>query len=360
MSATNETILYINLNKLEQNFNYLKAKLNPKTKIIGVVKAFAYGHGDIEISKKLEKLGVSYLWVSDFEEGLNLRKSGIKTKIIVANPGLKSYKGIIKNKIDVILYNHKLLDLYCSNKNKVTIHIKFNTGMNRYGFDGNEVESIAAKIQKNTHLSLGSICSHLASSEDTNNINLTLKQIENFKSISKRFELLLGKNIDKHILNTHGLLNFPKHQLNAVRLGIGLYGSTTNENLIQISFLTSVITQIRHLEKGDSTGYRNSFIANKKMKIAIIPIGYADGINRQLSNTIGSVFINNYECNIIGEISMDSFAVNITKCKAKEGDIVEIFSDQLTVSQIAKKINTIPYEVYSTLNRRIKRIYSDS
>ena len=360
MSAANETILHIDLNKLEQNFNYLKAKLNPKTKIIGVVKAFAYGHGDVKISKKLEQLGVYALWVSDFEEGLILRKSGIKTKIMVANPGIKSYSKIIKYKLDVVLYNHKLLDLYCSNKNEVGVHIKFNTGMNRYGFNPNEVESIISKIQHNTHLNLDSICSHLAASDDKNKTDFTLNQIENFKSISQKFELLLGRKIDKHLLNSHGVLNFTDYQMDSVRLGIGLYGSTSDVNLKQISCLTSVITQIRDLERGDSVGYGTSFIAKEKMKIGIIPVGYADGMNRQLSNAIGSVFINNYKCPIIGKISMDSFAIDITKCKANEGDLVEIFGDQLTVSEIVKKINTIPYEIYSTLNRRIKRVYSDS
>ena len=360
MSAANETILHIDLNKLEQNFNYLKAKLKPETKIIGVVKAFAYGHGDVEVSKKLEKLGVYALWVSNYEEGVSLRKSGVKTKIIISNPVIKSYSGIIKYKLDVVLYNYTLLDFYCSNKNDISIHIKFNTGMNRYGFNANEVETIASKIQNNTHLNLDSICSHLAVSDNIQKKDYTLKQIESFKSISQKFELLLNKKINKHLLNSHGVLNFTDYQMNSVRLGIGLYGSTSDSALKQISCFYSSITQIRDLERGEPVGYGGSFIAEKNMKIAIVPVGYADGINRRFGNTIGSVFINNYECNIIGEISMNSFVIDITKCKVIEGDLVELFGDQMTVSKIAKKINTIPYEIYSTLNRRIKRVYSDS
>ena len=361
MTSANETILHINLNKLEKNLNYLKSKLNPQTKIIAVVKAFAYGHGDLEVSKKLEQLGVYALWVSDFEEGLILRKSGIKTKIIVANPGLKSYTEIVKYKLDVVLYNHKLLDLYCSKKNKINIHIKFNTGMNRYGFNENDIKHIISKTKKNPHLNLASICSHLAASDNKNKIHYTIKQIENFKLISKKIELLLGGKINKHILNSHGVLNFPEFEMDSVRLGIGLYGSTSDVNLKQISSLSSIITQIRLLEKGDYIGYEASFIAKEKMKVAIVPVGYADGLNRQFSNATGSVFVNNYECPIIGKISMDSFVIDITACKTiKEGDLVEIFGESITVSEIAKKINTIPYEIYSTLNRRIKRIYFDS
>ena len=359
MSILNETILYVDLNKLEQNFIFLKKKLTPKTKIIGVVKAFAYGHGDISISKKLEELGVDALWVSDFEEGIILRKSGITIKIIVANPGIKSYQKIIQYNLDVIIYNQRLLDLYCLNKKSVNIHVKFNTGMNRYGFHKNEIDLIISKIKKNPHLNLLSICSHLSASNNKTKNKHTLKQIKNFNSISKKFHLLLGEKTERHLLNSHGLLNFPEYQMDGVRLGIGLYGSAS-KSLTPISSLYTVITQIRDLKKGGSIGYGNSYIANKKMTVAIIPLGYADGLNRNLSNNIGSVFINNIECVIIGEISMDSFAADITSANAKEGDIVEVFGNQLTVSEIAKKINTIPYEIYSTLNRRIKRIYSDS
>lgn len=359
MTSANETILHIDLTKLEKNFNYLKNLLNPKTKIIAVVKAFAYGHGDIEISKKLESLGIYALWVSDFEEGVILRKSGIKTKIIIANPGLKSYTEIIKYKLDVVLYNKPLLNLYCSNKTPVNIHIKFNTGMNRYGFNDHDIEYIVSKITNNNHLNLSSICSHLSAAEDKVKINITLKQIEKFKLISEQFERLLGDKVNKHLLNSYGVLNFAKYQMDSVRLGIGLYGSTTDINLKQISTLTSVVAQIRSVKKGDSIGYGNSFIAKENMKIAIIPIGYADGINRQLSNNVGSVFINEYECPIVGEISMDSLVINVTKHQVQEGELVEIFGNQLSVSEISKKLNTIPYEIYSILNRRIKRIYSN-
>tara|TARA_Y100000739_G_C20444773_1_gene389504 strand:+ start:20 stop:463 length:444 start_codon:yes stop_codon:yes gene_type:complete len=147
--------------------------------------------------------------------------------------------------------------------------------------------------------------------------------------------------------------------MQAVRIGIGLYGSTNDENLKQISSLISVISQTRNLNRGEYVGYGTTFVAKEKITIGIIPVGYADGINRQLSNNNGSVFVNNCKCPIIGKISMDSFAIDITKCNAKERDAVEIFGMNLTVSEISKKINTIPYEIYSTLNKRIKRVYSD-
>ncbi len=359
MKTSNETILSIDLKKLEHNFNYFKSKINSTTKIIAVVKAFAYGHGDIKISNKLEKLGVYALWVTDFEEGVILRKSGVKGKIIVANPGIKSYEKIIKYRLDVVLYNKKLLNLYSSRKNKVNIHVKFNTGMNRYGFEEKEINLIVTQVQKNTHLKLISICSHLASSDKKTQNNFTEKQCEKFKRISIKFNSIIKKDIPRHILNSHGVINFPEYQMDMVRLGIGLYGSANDTNLTPISTLKSIITQQRAIRKGDVVGYGESFIAKKNMQIAMVPVGYADGLNRQLSNGVGSVIINKKLCPIIGKISMGNFIADITGIIAKEGDPVEIFGENLSVTSIANKINTIPYEIYSTLNRRLKRIYSD-
>mgnify|MGYP001247548130 FL=1 len=359
MNYASETILHIDLSVLEKNLNYFKKNLNPNTKIIAVVKAFAYGHGDIEISKKLEALGVYALWVSDFEEGVMLRKSGIKIKIIVANPGLKSYNQIIKNNLDVVLYNYKLLNLYCTNKDRTNVHIKFDTGMNRYGFCKNDLPNIIAKLNKNRHLKLNSICSHLAASEDKSKKKETLDQIKLFKLIGTEFDSILGKTVCKHILNSNGVINFNDYQMDGVRIGIGLYGAAKHKELRQISTLTSVITQIKKLNKGEKIGYSFSFTANKDMLIAVIPVGYADGLNRRLSNMNGHIYINNSNCRIIGKISMDSCMVDVSDVKANEGDQVEIFGANLSVFEIAEKTNTIPYEIYSTLNRRIKRVYKN-
>ena len=355
MNTSNETILYVDLNKLEANYNYFKKKIKSSTKVIAVVKAYAYGHGDINISKKLESLGVYALWVTDFEEGVILRKSGIKTKIIVANSGNKSHNEIIENNLDVVIYNKKLLELYIKKERLVNIHIKFNTGMNRYGFSENEISYIAKKILKHKHINLVSICSHLASSERKNKFSNT--QCIKFNKICESFFLLVGEKFPRHILNSNGIINFPKYQMEMVRIGIGLYGCASDAKLQPISTLKSVITQVRKIKKGEAVGYGESFVAKKNMTIAIVPVGYADGLNRKLSNGLGTVMINNQLCPIIGKISMDNFAVDISKVQSKEGDIVEIFGKNLSVQSIAKKIETIPYEVFSTLNRRLKRIY---
>ena len=352
-----ETILTVDLEKLAKNFIYLKSLIAPKTKIIGVVKAFGYGHGDLEIAKKLEKLGVYALWVTDFEEAINLRKGGIKTKIIVANPGSKSYNEIIKYKIDVIIYNYKMLQLYILNKKPVNVHIKFNTGMNRYGFDKEDIPALASLIKNNPHLNILSTCSHLSDAENEVSKKFAKKQIDLFKEISSKFNNLIEKKTLSHILNTYGVLNHSLDCLDAVRIGIGLYGCTKNKFLSPIATLNSIVTQTRKVNRGERVGYGNSFVCEKNMRIAVVPIGYADGLNRRLSNKVGNIVLNNNNCPIIGKISMGTLTIDITNVNASEGDVVEVFGINNSILSIANSISTIPYEILSCLNRRIKRVY---
>ena len=360
MHSFHETILEVDLIKLENNFNFLASKLKENCEIIAVVKAFGYGHGDIEISKKLEQLGVYALWVADFEEGIRLREAGVRTKIIIANPGWKSYNEIIKYNLEVVIHNCRLLDFYISKGKDVNVHLKFNTGMNRYGFDKKELNSVIHRLKHNSNLHVQTICSHLSSADDTAKLEVSRNQINLFNTISKNLEDNLNNNIKKHILNSNGFMNFPESQMNMVRLGISLYGGYNNANLQQISKLKSVVSQNRDIEKGEGVGYSSDFIAKKRMNISVIPVGYADGLNRKLGNSIGSVIIKGVKCPIIGNICMDSFIVDTSEVNCKEGDEVVIFGPKNTILSLSKKIGTIPYEIYSTLNRRIKRVYIDN
>lgn len=357
MHKSNETILEVNLSKLESNFNYLKSKLNSSTEIIAVIKAFAYGHGDVMIAKKLESLGVKKFWMADFEEGISLRKNGINSEIIIANPGTKSFEDIIENNLEVVIHNLRLLRFYGSKKINTSIHVKFNTGMNRYGFDREEMEEVITFLKDNSQLKVKSVCTHLSSADDLSKANITKKQISLFEEISNSFEKKLNLNVKKHLLNSNGLLHFPNKQFDYVRLGISLFGSFKNENLHQVSKLKSVISQNRNIKKGSSVGYSAEFIAPKNMNVSVVPVGYADGFNRRLGSGVGSVFVNNVECPIIGKICMDSFIIDTSNTNCKEGDEVEIFGGNNSILKLAEKINTIPYEIYSTLNRRIKRVY---
>jgi len=358
MKIIHETILEVDLNKLANNFNYLKSKLKQDTKIIAVVKAYAYGHGDIAIASYLEELGAHALWVADFEEGTRIRKSGIKIPIIIANPGTKSTQQIIDNNLDVVIYNSELLHLYGNLDKEISIHIKFDTGMNRYGFDSSELDGLLANLQKYPKLKIQSICSHLAASDNSTEDSFTNTQFQVFEKISSSFSKGINQLIYRHILNTNGVLRFPNKEYEMVRLGIGLYGVGNDDNLQHVSTLKSVISQVRIIKKGSKVGYDASFIAKEDMRIGVIPFGYADGLNRKLSAKKGVIVVQNIGCPIIGKISMDSCMINLKGTTAKTGDEVVIFGKENTISSIANKLSTIPYEIFSSLNRRIKRIYS--
>ena len=357
MKIIHETILEVNLNKLANNFNYLKSKLKSDTKIIAVVKAYAYGHGDIAIASYLEKLGAHALWVADFEEGTRLRKSGIKIPIIIANPGTKSIQQIIDNNLDVVIYGSELLHLYGKIDKEFRIHIKFDTGMNRYGFMSSEVDELIANLKKYPKLKIQSICSHLAASDNSAEDSFTNTQFQVFEKVSSSFSKGLNQLIDRHILNTNGILRFPEKEYEMVRLGIGLYGLNNNTNLQQVSTLKSVIAQVRSIKEGKKVGYDASFLAKEDMIIGVVPFGYADGLNRKLSTKNGVLIVQNIACPIIGKISMDSCMINLKGTTAKVGDEVVVFGEKNTISSIANKLSTIPYEIFSTLSRRIKRVY---
>lgn len=351
-----ETVLHINLKQLKDNLNFFKKKLKKSTEIIAIIKASAYGLGDVKIARFLESIKIKNFWVADFEEGITLRKSGITGSIIVANPGVKSISKIRDFNLEPVIFNQKLLNLYSTNKHEFNIHLKFNTGMNRYGFSCNEIKKITGTLKKSENLTVKSICSHLTSSDNHNEKNSTLNQIKLFNKITDKMSSGLKYPIKRHILNTNGILNYSEHQLEMVRIGIGLFGLNQQPELKEITKLTTSIAQIREINKGESVGYNNSFIANKKMLIAIVPVGYADGFNRKLGGK-GFVLINKVKCPVIGQVSMDSFITDVSFANANEGDEVTIFGPNLTIHNLANMLDTIPYEILATINKRIKRIY---
>ncbi len=357
MSNNHETILYVNLKTLEDNYNYLKNTYCKQNKIIAVVKAYAYGLGDIEIAKKLESLDVDGFWVADFEEGVRLRKHGIVKPIMVANPGFKSRSMVLKHDLEPIIYNQRLLDLYCTDQTPVKIHLKFNTGMNRYGFDVDELNDVIKIVQSYSHLTVRSICSHLSSSNDPAMDIFSKQQLSQLETINNRLKEAFGYSFPKHILNSNGVLRMKSNSSDWVRLGIGLFGGVKHDGLSPIFTLKSVVNQIREVQAGNSIGYQHSFTAICPMKIAVIPVGYADGLNRTLGHSKGYVIINHLPCPILGEISMDSMVVDVSNVNAKEGDEVIIFSTEHSVVELSSKVGTIPYEIMATLNRRIKRVY---
>lgn len=363
---THETVFEINLNAISHNLNYFRSKLNTNTKLMIMVKAFSYGSGGFEIAKLLEYHKVDYLGVAFADEGIALRNAGIKMPIMVLNPEKTSFPSLISYHLEPEIYSIKGLNAFLkitANKNlkQYPIHIKLDTGMHRLGFEKKDMVLLIQTLKNTPSVKVKSIFSHLASSDNLKDIAFTYSQITLFESLSSALITELKINPLRHILNTSGIRNFTNAQFDMVRLGIGLYGVSYSteeaKNLENVGTLKSIISQIKTIQKGDSVGYNRRFIAKKTTKSATIPIGYADGIPRAWGNSIGSILINNKEAPILGDICMDMLMVDVTHIDCKEGDTVIIFGKNPSVSHMAKKLNTIPYEILTSVSQRVKRIF---
>ena len=352
MKANYESVLHVNLNLLESNFKFFKKKLDNKTKIIAVVKAFAYGHGDIRICKKLEKLNVNYFWVADFEEAIRVRRNNISTPIIVANPGYNNYNLFVKYNLEPLIFNFKSLHYFNQNK-IINYHIKFNTGMNRFGFDTDQKEKIISYLNKNKNINVKTICSHLA---DSTNKSFTRCQINNFDFICDYFTKNYNGKIERHLFNSKAAINF-KNKYELVRLGIGLYGANSDKGLCQISTMTSIISQVKKINKGEFVGYGLNYCSKENIRIGIVPFGYADGIYSKKNNDDCYVYINGKKHKIIGDISMDSLIIDLEDSKVEIGEKVILFDSKHSIEKVAKSNNSSAYEILSKLNRRIRRKY---
>lgn len=366
MPKAQETVLEINLNDLEHNFNYLKSKLTSSTKFLAVVKAFAYGSDAEQIAKHLQKLHVDYFAVAYTNEGVALRDAGITTPILVLHPQPVNFNTLIDRCLEPSLYNAKVLNQFievASSKNQTNypIHIKFNTGLNRLGFWENDVDFIVSKLETEPAVKVASLFSHLAASEDKNEENFTKNQIQSFKLISTEFIKKIGYKVMLHLCNTSGVLNYPEAHLDMVRCGIGLYGfgnsQKENKNLKPITTLKSIISQIHMIEKGETVGYNRAYLSKGFEKTATIPIGHADGIGRQYGNGNGYVTINGEKVEIIGNVCMDMIMVNITNIECKEGDEVIIFNNIATAENLAATTRSISYELITSISQRVKRLF---
>lgn len=358
------TVLEIDGNALVHNLHYFKQKLLSKTKIVAVVKAFGYGSNGVQIAKLLEN-SVAYFAVAYTHEGIALREADIKTPILVVHPQIPNLQSIIDYNLEPNLYNFKILNAFLKLAIKIPlinfpVHLKFNTGLNRLGFCHANIPKISTLLKETTHLKVHSLFSHLAASEDLEEEDFTKNQIDDFETIAKQFFKYLGEKPMIHILNTSGVINYPKAQFDMVRIGIGLYGFGNNEKetaqLKNTHNLKSIISQIHFIAPGKTVGYNRSFITKKRTKTATIPIGHADGLSRKLGNKKGHVRINNQKAKIIGNVCMDMIMVDITKIDCKEGDEVIIFNTQKMIQNIADISETIPYETLTAISQRVKKI----
>jgi alanine racemase len=361
-----ETVLEINLNAISHNLNFFKSKLAPKTKLMVMVKAFGYGNGGFEIAKLLEHHKVDYLGVAFTDEGISLKSAGINLPIMVLNPETTSFSAIIQNQLEPEIYSIKGLKAFlkiAEHKNlyQFPIHIKLDTGMHRLGFEANNLDELIATLHGNENVKVKSILSHMATSDNLDHPEFALSQIALFEKLSSKLMAELKINPIRHILNTSGISNFPLAQYDMVRLGIGIYGisndASEQKELENVGTLKSIISQIRTIQKGESVGYGRRFIASEETKIATIPIGYADGIWRSWGNGLGYVTINDKKAKIVGSVCMDMLMVNVTNIDCKEGNSVTIFGENPSVSFMAKELNTIPYEILTSISQRVKRVF---
>jgi Alr-MurF fusion protein len=366
VQKTHETVLEINLNAISNNLNFYKSKLKPTTKMMVMVKAFGYGNGGFEIAKLLEHHKIDYLGVAFADEGIDLKSAGINLPIMVLNPESTSYEAIINHKLEPEIYSLKGLKSFLKiaenkNLNHFPIHIKLNTGMNRLGFDQENLAELIAILKENKTVKIESVLSHLATSDNLDNKNFANHQINLFTKMSSKLMGELQIKPILHILNTSGISNFTTAQFDMVRLGIGLYGISNDANeqkyLENVGTLKSIISQIRTIKAGESVGYSQKFIAKKTSKIATIPIGYADGIDRHWGNNVGFATINHQKATIVGSICMDMLMVDITEIDCSEGDSVIIFGESPTVNYMANQLQTISYEILTSISQRVKRVF---
>ena len=369
MPKANQTVLEIDLNALRHNFQFIKSKLHPETKVLAVVKAFAYGSDANVVAKYLEDLEVDYFAVAYVKEGVALRDAGITTPILVLHPQPINFKTLIDRCLEPSLYSAKVLKEFIEvaeqeAQSDYPVHIKFNTGLNRLGFWENDIDHILLRLSETSAVKVKSLFSHLAASEDLKEKDFTKNQILTFKNISEEFSKKIGYSPMLHLSNTSGVLNYPEAHLDMVRTGIGLYGygnsAQIDSQLKPVATLKSVISQIHHIEKDETVGYNRAYKSPGFGRTATIPIGHADGIGRHYGNQKGFVTINKIKAPIIGNVCMDMIMVDVTNIDCNEGDEVIIFGQDPSASEFAETANTISYEILTAISQRIKRVYLNS
>lgn len=359
-----ETILEVNLDAIVHNFNYYRSKLKPDTKMVCMVKAFGYGAGSYELAKTLQEHRCDYLAVAVADEGAELRKEGISIPLIVMNPEFSSFNVLLENQLEPEVYSFRLLEALIreTERRGITsypIHIKLDTGMHRLGFRPADIPEICRRLKVQSGVAVRSVFSHLAGSDSYIFDDFTRQQLDTFQKAAAQLEAALDYPVIKHILNSAGIERFADYQMDMVRLGIGLYGVSASgiKGLKNVSTLKTTILQIQDVPAGDSIGYSRMSYTKRDSRIAIIPIGYADGLDRHFSNGGGVVSIRGQRCPIIGNICMDACMIDVTDIDAREGDPVVIFGEELPVAELSDRLKTIPYEILTSISPRVKRVY---
>lgn len=361
---SHKTRLEVDLQAIVWNFKQFKKLHRPNTKIMAMVKAFAYGSGSYEVARLLQYHGCDYLAVAVTDEGIALREQGIHLPIMVLSPEIESIDRLIEYNLETEVYDIRQLNslkrhLSTRNVKQFKIHIKVDTGMHRLGFDPSNLDLLLELLQSDDTMQVQSVFSHLAGADEEQFDEFTLEQIRLFQDTTNKIETSLGYSVIKHILNSAGQERFSEFQFDMCRLGIGLYGvsTQTESNLKPVASFKTNILQIREVGLNDTVGYSRKGRLNKEARIATLPVGYADGLDRRLSNGVGYVLINGKKAPYVGNICMDLCMVDVTDISTHIGDEVEIFGYLPTIMEVAQQIGTIPYEVIARIAQRVKRIY---
>lgn len=366
MPKVRETVLEIDLRALAHNYRFLRSKIEPDTRFLAVVKAFAYGSEAVRIARELEDLGVDYFAVAYTSEGAILRDEGIQTPILVLHPQPVNFRTIIDKCLEPSLYSPRILREFikvaaAQKQTKYPVHLKFNTGLNRLGFREKEVDHIAEQLIGREELKIVSCFSHLAASEDPNEEAFSKLQIATFEKIAGEVSLKLPGKPFRHMLNTSGIINYPEAQYEMVRSGIGLYGygndPTIDTELRPVVTLKTVISQIHKIEPNETVGYNRAFTSDEFRITATLPLGHADGIGRHYGNSKVMVKVNGKLAPVIGNVCMDMMMIDISGIDCKEGDEVLVFGQDSSAEEFASKANTISYELITGISQRVKRVF---
>ena len=360
-----ETILEVNLNAVVENLNYYRSFLKPETKMVCMIKADAYGAGAVEIAKTLQDHRVDYLAVAVADEGVTLRKAGITANIMIMNPEMTAFKTMFDYDLEPEVYSFRLMDalIKAARKEGITgwpVHIKLDTGMHRLGFDPiNDIDEVIDRLRHQNAIIPRSVFSHFVGSDSDDFDAFSARQFELFEQGSQKLQAAFSHKILRHMDNSAGIEHFPERQMDMCRLGLGLYGVDPRDNrmLHTVSTLKTTILQLRHVPAGETVGYSRKGKIERDSVIAAIPIGYADGLNRHLGNRHGYCLVHGQKAEYVGNICMDVAMIDVTDIPCQEGDQVEVFGEHLPVTVLSDAIDTIPYEVLTSVSNRVKRVY---
>ena len=365
---SHQTVLKVHLDALKHNLNFYRKQLLPSVKTMVMVKAYGYGAGGPEVARVLDNSGVDYLGIAHADEGVEIRKAGISIPIIVMNPAPEAFATMINFDLEPEIYSievfeefNKVLESEGVFSSSYHIHLKLDTGMNRLGFRPEEIDQLLKALKRYRYFKVSSVFSHLVGSDDSGFDQFTQNQIDLFTTLSSKIEKSIGYSFTKHIANTGAIERFPNAQFDMVRLGIGLYGvaveKKNQKQLETVSSLHSIVVQIKNVKRGESIGYSRGFMAYSDMKIAVIPVGYADGLDRRLSNGIGFVYVSGEKRPIVGSVCMDLIMVDVTGLDTMVNERIEVFGPHIPVYDLAKRAKTISYEILSGIPPRVKRVY---